>query len=215
MAEFSDPRVTVANHPLIMHKMSRLRSVDTDMKQFRDLVGEIAMLETYEATRTFELQEIVVTTPLCETTGERLARGVAVVPILRAGVGMLEGVSTAIPNAHVGFIGMQRNEETHEPEPYYQKLPHDIAEREVLLVDPMLATGGSGAAAVKFLRDEGVERLTFMAIVAAPEGLRTILDSDPDVRIVTCAIDDRLNDHAYIVPGLGDAGDRTFGTLWE
>ena len=207
------PRVTFVDHPLVQHKLSHLRSVNSDTKQFRELVSELTMLETYEATRAFDLVEAKVTTPLCETTCHKLARRVSLVPILRAGIGMLEGAQRIIPTASVGFIGLQRNEETHQPETYYEKLPHDIADCEVLMIDPMLATGGSACAAIDFLRQAGVTRLTFMCIVSVEAGINAVLEHDKDVSIVTCAIDDHLNDHAYIVPGLGDAGDRTFGTL--
>lgn len=209
----TDPRVTLVDHPLVQHKLSYLRSADSGTGMFRQLVEEIATLETFEATRAFELVDVPVTTPLVDTTCRRLARGVTVVPILRAGIGMMGGVLQVIPQASVGFIGMQRNEQTHRPEPYYQKLPKDIGDNDVLLVDPMLATGGSGAAAIRYLREAGAKRLALMVLVAAPEGIQTILDADPDIHIYTCAIDERLNEQAYIVPGLGDAGDRTFGTL--
>ncbi len=212
-----DPRfpenVVVVDHPLVQHKLSILRDIDTGAKVFRELVKELAMLEAYEATRGFSLEDTTVTTPICETTTHVLAgKKVAVVPILRAGLGMVEGILELIPAAKVGHVGLYRDPETLKPVEYYAKLPEDIAERDVLIVDPMLATGGSAAAAVEFLRERGAKHINLLVLIAAPEGIAEVLKSCDDVCIFTCSIDDHLNDHGYIVPGLGDAGDRLFGT---
>lgn len=206
-------RVTLVDHPLVLHKLSILRNKDTSSKKFRDLIKELAIFEGYEATRDLELTEIAVETPIKATICKSIkGKKVAVVPILRAGLGMVEGMLELTPAARVGHLGMYRNEETHEPVEYYAKLPEDISERDVILVDPMLATGGSASAAIGYLRKQGVKNLKLVVIVAAPEGIETVLEADPDVAIYTCAIDEGLNDAAYIVPGLGDAGDRIFGT---
>lgn len=205
--------VVVVNHPLVQHKLSILRDVGTGAKEFRELVKELAMLEAYEATRDFQLAETTVTTPITQTTTKVLAgKKVAVIPILRAGLGMVEGILELIPAAKVGHVGLYRDPETLEPVEYYCKLPDDIAERDVLIVDPMLATGGSAAAAVQFLRDKGAQHINLLVLLAAPEGIAEVLGTCEDVKIYTCAIDSHLNDHGYIVPGLGDAGDRLFGT---
>ncbi len=212
--EFDRSRVTVVDHPLVQHKLSILRDRWTGTKQFRDLVRELARLECYEATRDLALEDVDIETPICEATVKRLAgRKLAVVPILRAGLGMVDGVLDLVPAARVGHLGMYRDEVTHEPHEYYAKLPSDIAERLCLVVDPMLATGGSAAAALSYLRAQGARDIRFLALVAAPEGLATVLESDPGVRVYTCSVDRCLNRDAYIVPGLGDAGDRIFGTL--
>lgn len=212
--EFDRSRVTVVDHPLVQHKLSILRDRWTGTKQFRDLVRELARLECYEATRDLALEEVDIETPICEATVKRLAgRKLAVVPILRAGLGMVDGVLDLVPAARVGHLGMYRDEVTHEPHEYYAKLPSDIAERLCLVVDPMLATGGSAAAALSYLRAQGARDIRFLALVAAPEGLATVLESDPGVHVYTCLVDRCLNRDAYIVPGLGDAGDRIFGTL--
>lgn len=210
----SQDRVTLVDHPMVQHKLSILRRTTTSSKQFRELVSELAMFEAYEATRELPLQDVEIETPICKTTAKEIAgKKLAIVPILRAGLGMVEGVQTLVPAARVGHLGMYRNEETHEPVPYYDKLPADIAEREVLLLDPMLATGGSAVAAVGYLRKAGVTgQIKFLNIVAAPQGIETLLAADDAVQIYTCAIDEGLNEAAYIVPGLGDAGDRIFGT---
>ncbi|MEG2557982.1 MAG: uracil phosphoribosyltransferase, partial [Raoultibacter sp.] len=180
---------------------------------FRELVKELALFEGYEATRDLELTDVQVKTPICTTVGKTLmGKKLAIVPILRAGLGMVEGIQELIPAARIGHLGMYRDPETHEPVEYYAKMPEDIAAREVLVVDPMLATGGSAVAAIAYLRRQGVKRINFMVIVAAPEGIQAVLDADSDVHIFTCAIDEGLNEAAYIVPGLGDAGDRIFGT---
>lgn len=207
------PNVTVVNHPLVQHKLTILRDVKTGPKQFRELVKELAMLEAYEATRNFQLAETTVTTPITETTSYVLAgKKVAVVPILRAGLGMVDGIIELIPAARVGHVGLYRDPVTLKPVEYYCKLPEDIAERDVLIVDPMLATGGSAAAAIQLLREKGAKHISLLVIIAAPEGIDEVLKHCDDVHIYTCSIDSHLNDHGYIVPGLGDAGDRIFGT---
>ncbi len=207
-------RVTVVDHPLVQHKLSILRDERTGTKQFRDLVSELAMFEGYEATRDLPLEDVDVTTPIATAHCKQLAgHKLAIVPILRAGLGMVDGLLELIPAARVGHIGMYRDEVTHEPHEYYCKLPADIDERICLLVDPMLATGGSATAALGYLREQGARDVRLLSIVAAPEGLAVVTEADPEVRIYTCAIDDCLNEAAYIVPGLGDAGDRIFGTL--
>lgn len=207
-------RVTVVDHPLVQHKLSILRDERTGTKQFRDLVSELAMFEGYEAMRDLPLEDVRVTTPICETTCKQVAgKKLAIIPILRAGLGMVDGLLDLVPAARVGHIGMSRDEVTHEPQEYYCKLPKDIEERICLIVDPMLATGGSAAAALSYLRAQGARDIRFLALVAAPEGLATVLESDPGVHVYTCSVDRCLNRDAYIVPGLGDAGDRIFGTL--
>lgn len=206
-------RITVVDHPMVQHKLSIMRDENTGSKQFRELVKELALFEGYEATRDFPLEDVRVKTPVCETVAKRIAgRKVAVVPILRAGLGMVEGILELVPAARVGHIGMYRDEVTHEPHEYYCKLPTDIDQRTCLVVDPMLATGGSAIAAIQYLRQQGVKDIRLLVLIAAPEGLRAVLDADPDARVFTCSVDERLNENAYIVPGLGDAGDRIFGT---
>jgi len=208
------PNVTVVDHPLVRHKLTILRDAQTGSKQFRELVKELAVLEAYEATRRFRLDETTVTTPIAETTGYVLAgKKVAVIPILRAGLGMVDGILELLPAAKVGHVGLYRDPVTLRPVEYYCKLPDDIAERSVLIVDPMLATGGSASAAIKLLREKGARHIELLVIIAAPEGIEEVLGQCDDVHIYTCAIDSHLNDHGYIVPGLGDAGDRIFGTL--
>lgn len=206
-------RVTVVDHPMVQHKLSILRDKDTPPKQFRELVRELALFEGYEATRDLPLTDVEVETPLAAAACRHVGKQLAVVPILRAGLGMVDGVLDLVPAARVGHLGMYRDEKTHEPHAYYAKLPDDIAERAVVVVDPMLATGGSAIAAVTYLREQGVAgTIKLMVLVAAPEGVKAVLAADPDVHVYACAIDERLNDAAYIVPGLGDAGDRIFGT---
>ena len=200
-------------HPLIQHKIGWIRRIETGSKDFRTLVSEIAMLMCYEATRDLKLSDVEIETPMCRTTVKELrGKKLAVVPILRAGLGMVDGLLELVPSARVGHVGMYRDPETHEPHEYYCKLPADVENRTCLLVDPMLATGGSANAAIDYLRRAGVSDVRLLVLVSAPEGLAAVLEHDPDVRIYTCAIDRELNDHAYILPGLGDAGDRIFGT---
>ncbi|MDB5328054.1 MAG: upp uracil phosphoribosyltransferase [Phycisphaerales bacterium] len=204
--------VTVVDHPIIRTKLSVLRDATTSHRQFRDLLDEIAMLMTYEVTRDFPTREHVVQTPLEPMPGHELARNVTLVPVLRAGLGMADGVLWILPEARVGHLGVYRDEKSLEPVPYYQKLPPDIVETEVLVIDPMLATGGSAIAAITYLKNHGVTNLRFMCLVAAPEGVDALTDAHPDVPIYCAAIDRQLNEKGYILPGLGDAGDRIFGT---
>ena len=206
-------KVIVMKHPLIQHKIGWIRRTTTGSRDFRGIVSEIAMLMCYEATRELELEEIEIETPICKTKAKELkGKKLAVVPILRAGLGMVEGMLTMIPAAKVGHIGLYRDPETLEPVEYYCKLPEDCAEREVFVVDPMLATGGSAVAAIRMLKDKGVKNIHFMCVIAAPEGVKAMEEAHPDVDIYIGGLDERLNDHGYIVPGLGDAGDRIFGT---
>ena len=205
--------VYVMDHPLIQHKIGLLRREETGSRDFRALVEEIAMLMCYEATRDLKLEDVKITTPICETTAQQLeGKKLAIVPILRAGIGMVEGMLALIPAAKVGHIGLYRNPETLEPVEYYCKLPADCDEREVFVVDPMLATGGSCAAAIELLKAKGVKKIRFLCTIAAPEGVERMQKGHPDVVLYIGALDDHLNDHGYIVPGLGDAGDRIFGT---
>ena len=207
-------RVTVVDHPLAQHKLSILRDTATGTKQFRELVSELAMFEGYEAMRDLPLEDVDVPTPVGVAHAKRIAgRKLAIVPILRAGLGMVDGLTRLVPSARVGHIGMYRDETTHEPHEYYCKLPHDIEQRTCLLVDPMLATGGSATMAIDYLRRQGARDVRLLSIVAAPEGVAAVCEADPDVPVFVCAIDEGLNENAYIVPGLGDAGDRIFGTL--
>jgi uracil phosphoribosyltransferase len=203
----------VFDHPLIQHKLSILRDENTSVKEFRELVSEIAMMMCFEATRDLPLEEIEVKTPVAVAKVKRIAgKKLAVVPILRAGLGMVDGVAAMVPSCKVGHIGLYRDPETLEPVEYYCKLPPDIAERDVIIVDPMLATGGSAAAAVTFIKRHGCRHIKLMSIIGAPEGVRLLQERHPDVDIYVAALDDHLNGHGYIVPGLGDAGDRIFGT---
>ncbi len=200
-------------HPLIQHKIGWLRKTDTGSRDFREMVGEIAMLLCYEATRNLELEDVEIETPICTTTVKALkGKKLAVVPILRAGLGMVDGMLAMIPAAKVGHIGLYRDPETLEPVEYYCKLPEDCSEREVFVVDPMLATGGSAVAAIKMLKDKGVRNIHFLCIIAAPEGVEAMKEDHPDVDVYIGSLDEGLNSHGYIVPGLGDAGDRIFGT---
>ena len=206
-------KVVVMDHPLIQHKIGIMRRQDTGSKEFRTLVSEVAMLECYEATRDLELADVEIETPICKTTVKELkGKKLAVVPILRAGLGMVEGMLEMIPAAKVGHIGLYRDPETAEPVEYYCKLPADCANREVFVVDPMLATGGSAVAALQMLKDKGVKNIRFMCSIAAPEGVKRLQEAQPDVDFFIGALDERLNEKKYIVPGLGDAGDRIFGT---
>ena len=209
----SDAKLHVMDHPLILHKISMLRSKDTNTKDFRELINEIALLIGCEATRDLPVTGCPVTTPITETTGYRLLHQVCLVPILRAGLGMVDPLLTLIPAAKIGHIGLSRDPATLAPVEYYCKLPPDVAERVVLVLDPMLATGGSAAAAITFLKKRGVKNIKMLNIVGAPEGVRKIAEMHPDVDVYLGCLDEKLNDHGYIVPGLGDAGDRLFGTL--
>lgn len=206
-------KTVVMDHPLIQHKIGWIRRTETGSKDFRTLISEIAMLMCYEATRDLKLSDVEIETPICKTLVKELkGKKLAVVPILRAGLGMVDGMLNLIPAAKVGHIGLYRDPETKEPVEYYCKLPEDCSEREVFVVDPMLATGGSAAAAIQMLKDKGVKNIRFMCIIAAPEGVKRMQEAHPDVDIYIGALDDYLNDNCYIVPGLGDAGDRIFGT---
>ena len=206
-------RVTVVDHPLVHHKLALLRDKNTPSGQFRQIVREIAMLEGYEASRTLPTKHVTVETPLMTKECQMLTMDPVIVPILRAGLGLLDGLLDLVPTAVVGHLGMERDEITHEPRAYYAKMPKDVGKRPVIIVDPMLATGGSAIAAIKYLREQGVYNLSLMVLVAAPEGVEAVLEADEHVHIYTCAIDYGLNENAYIIPGLGDAGDRIFGTL--
>jgi uracil phosphoribosyltransferase len=208
----SFPNVFVIDHPVVQTKLAELRDYTADHRKFRSLLDEIAMLMTYEVTRDWPTQAKPVQTPLERMTGRVLARQVTLVPILRAGLGMADGVLKLLPDARMGHLGVYRNEGTLEPISYYQKLPPDIASTEVLLIDPMLATGGSGSAAVTVLKKAGVAGMKFVCLVAAPEGIQTLHAQHPEVPIYCAAIDRQLNERGYILPGLGDAGDRIFGT---
>lgn len=206
-------KVTVFDHPLIQHKLSIMRDKDTGVKEFRELVSEVAMLMCYEATRDLPLEEVQIETPVAPATVKRLAgKKLAVVPILRAGLGMVDGMLTLIPSAKVGHIGLYRDPETLLPVKYYCKMPKDIAERDVIVVDPMLATGGSASAAITFLKEYGCKHIKLMSIIGAPEGIAKVQTEHPEVDIYVASQDTKLNDEGYIVPGLGDAGDRIFGT---
>ena len=209
-----DERVTLVNHPLVQHKLSILRDKNTSCMQFRQLVREIALFEGYEALRDLPLEDVEIETPISPMTAKHIAgKKLFVVPILRAGLGLVDGILDLVPSARVGHLGMYRNEETHEPVAYFDKIPKDSAFRQAVVVDPMLATGGSAEAAIQYLRDKGISgTIKLIVLVAAPEGIERILACDSDVEIYTAAIDECLNENAYIVPGLGDAGDRIFGT---
>ena len=206
-------KVYVFDHPLVQHKTAIIRKTDTSTKDFRQLVKEIAMLMGYEATRQLPLEEVDIETPICKTTVKMLkGEDIAIVPILRAGLGMVDGMLELVPNAKVGHVGLYRDPETHEPVEYYCKLPADIDKRQIFVVDPMLATGGSAAAAIDFVKARGGKDIIFMCLIAAPEGIEALQKAHPDVDIFIAAKDEKLNENAYIVPGLGDAGDRIFGT---
>ena len=206
-------KVVIMDHPLVAHKLTIMRDKDTSVKDFRELVSEIGMLITYEATRDLPLTTKEIETPLCKAQMPTLAgKKFAVVPILRAGLGLVDGVLRMVPSARVGHIGMYRDEETLEPHVYFCKMPKDVAERDILIVDPMLATGGSADAAISEMKKRGCKHIKLMVLVAAPEGIQCIQQKHPDVDIYAGALDDHLNEHGYIVPGLGDTGDRIFGT---
>ena len=205
--------VVILDHPLVSHKITLLRDKNTNSKQFRELVEEISMLITYESLRNLPTEEIEVETPICKTRSKVIAgKDIAIVPILRAGLGMTSGILALLPTAKVGHIGLYRDHETLEPHEYYCKLPEDIAERDVILLAPMLATGGSASAAVNFLKQRGVQHIKLMSILAAPEGIERVTREHPDLLVYVACVDEKLNEHGYIVPGLGDAGDRLFGT---
>jgi uracil phosphoribosyltransferase len=208
-----DKQVIVTDHPLIQHKLSIMRDKNTGSKDFRELLAEIAMLMCYEVTRSLQVEEVDVETPICITKSKMLTgKKVAIVPILRAGLGMVDGMVNLIPAAKVGHIGLYRDPETLKPVEYYCKLPSDIQEREVIVTDPMLATGGSACDAIHMLKDKGARNIRLMCLIAAPEGIKAVREAHPDVDIYIANIDEKLNEHGYIVPGLGDAGDRIFGT---
>lgn len=205
--------VTLFEHPLIQHKVAMLRDRNTNTKDFRELVTEIAMLMGYEATRDLPLEEVEIETPVAKTKVNMLTgKKVGIVPILRAGIGMVDGILNLMPFAKVGHIGLFRDEQSLEPVEYYCKFPKDVQERDIIILDPMLATGGSSSAAIKLAKKNGVKNIKLMCIIAAPEGIKKINEDHPDVHIFCAALDERLNEHGYIVPGLGDAGDRLFGT---
>lgn len=206
-------KLHIVDHPLVQHKLTIMRRKHTPSKDFRDLLDEISMLMGYEITRNLPLEDVEIETPICKTVQKRIAgKKLAIVPILRAGLGMVDGLLKLVPVARVGHIGLYRDPETHEPVEYYCKMPKDIGDRLVIITDPMLATGGSASDAIAMAKARGAKNLLLMCLVAAPEGVKRVQDEHPDVDIYTAALDERLNDHAYIVPGLGDAGDRIFGT---
>lgn len=208
-----DKRVTVIGHPLIQHKLTLLRDKNTGSKDFRELLEEVAMLMCYEVTRSFQLEDVEIETPICKTSAKVLTgKKVAIVPILRAGLGMVDGMLKLIPAAKVGHIGLYRDPETLKPVEYYCKMPPDIEERDVIITDPMLATGGSSSDAITLLKKRGAKNIKLMCLIAAPEGIEVVLKNHPDVEIYVAHIDEKLNENGYIVPGLGDAGDRIFGT---
>lgn len=205
--------VTVMEHPLIQHKLTLLRDKNTGVKEFRELVEELSLLMGYEVTRNLTVEETQIETPICRTSSKVIAgKKLGIVPILRAGLGMVDGMLKLIPAAKVGHIGLYRDPETLMPVEYYCKLPSDVAERDLIVLDPMLATGGSASAAIAFLKDKGAKSIKLVNLIAAPEGIMAVVAAHPDVEIYVAAVDERLNDHGYIVPGLGDAGDRLFGT---
>ena len=206
-------KVHILDHPLLQHKLSILRDENTGVKDFREVVSEIATLMCYEATRDLPLEEVEIKTPITTAKFKTIAgKKLAIVPVLRAGLGMVDGILTLIPSAKVGHICLYRDPDTLEPVEYYCKMPNDIAEREVIILDPMLATGGSASAAIQFIKNYEVKNIKLMNIIAAPEGIQRVHHDHPDVDIYCAALDEKLNDHGYIVPGLGDAGDRIFGT---
>ena len=203
----------LVDHPLIRHKLTIMRKKDTPSKDFRELLDEISMLMGYEVTRNLPLEDVEIETPICKTVQKKISgKKLAIVPILRAGLGMVDGLLRLVPVARVGHIGLYRDPDTHEPHEYYCKLPSDISNRLVVVVDPMLATGGSASDALKLVKKHGAKQIILMCLVAAPEGVERVLSDHPDVEIYSAALDEKLNDHAYIIPGLGDAGDRIFGT---
>ena len=205
--------VTIMEHPLIQHKLTILRDKNTGVKEFRELVEELALLMGYEVTRDLMVEETEVETPICKTKSKVIAgKKLGIVPILRAGLGMVDGMLRLLPTAKVGHIGLYRDPDTLMPVEYYCKLPTDVAERDLIVLDPMLATGGSASAAISFLKDKGAKSIKLVNLIAAPEGIKTVVEAHPDVGIFVAAVDEKLNDHGYIIPGLGDAGDRLYGT---
>ncbi len=208
-----DKMVNILTHPLIAHKLTIMRDKNTSVKDFRECAHEVALLIGYEATKDLILSDHEIETPITKTIGKTIEKQVALIPILRAGLGMVDAMMDLIPAAKIGHIGLYRNEETLEPVEYYCKLPTDIAKRQVLVLDPMLATGGSAVAAINFIKKRNANNIKFCCIIAAPEGIKVLREAHPDVEIFCGALDEKLNEHGYIVPGLGDAGDRLFGTL--
>ena len=205
--------VKVMDHPMIQHKLTILRDKNTGVKEFRELVEELSLFMGYEVTRNLALEEVEIETPVCSTKAMTLAgKKLGIIPILRAGLGMVDGMLKLVPAAKVGHIGLYRDPETLQPVEYYCKLPSDVAERDLIVLDPMLATGGSAVAAITFLKDKGAKSIKLVNLIAAPEGVKAVAEAHPDVEIYVAAVDEKLNDHGYIVPGLGDAGDRLFGT---
>lgn len=206
-------RVKVIDHPMVQHKLTILRDKNTGVKEFRELVEELALFLGYEVTRNLQLEEVEVETPICKTTSKVIAgKKLGIIPILRAGLGMVDGLLKLVPTAKVGHVGLYRDPETLHPVEYYCKLPTDVAERDLIVLDPMLATGGSAIAAIGFLKEKGAKSISLVNLLAAPEGIEAVLQAHPDVDIYVAAIDEKLNEYGYIVPGLGDAGDRLYGT---
>jgi uracil phosphoribosyltransferase len=206
-------KVTVLDHPLIKHKITIIRDKNTGSKEFRELVKEVSMLMAYEVTRDLPLEEVEIETPICKTKSQIIeGKKLGLIPILRAGLGMVDGMLNLLPAAKVGHIGLYRDPKTFEPVEYYCKLPQDIDERDLIVLDPMLATGGSATAAIQFLKDRGAKSIKLMNLIAAPEGIEMVTEKHPDIDIYVASVDERLNENAYIIPGLGDAGDRLFGT---
>lgn len=211
MKEYSN--VHVINHPMVQHKLTILRDKNTGVKEFREVVEELALFMGYEVTRNLPLEDIEIETPICKTTAKVISgKKLGIIPILRAGLGMVDGLLNLVPTAKVGHIGLYRDPETLKPVEYYCKLPTDVAERDLIVLDPMLATGGSAIAAITFLKDKGAKSIRLVNLLAAPEGIDAVVSAHPDIEIYVAAVDEKLNDHGYIVPGLGDAGDRLFGT---
>ncbi len=200
------------NHPLLKHKLTALRDENTNHKEFRELANEITMLICYEALKNIEVEDYLIRTPMAEMTGKKVRNDIVVVPILRAGVGMLDGILTLVPNAHVGFVGLYRDHETKEPVEYYCKLPENMKEPLVFIIDPMLATGGSAIATMDLLKKKGFNNIILVSIISSPEGIEAVENAHPDVQIFSGEVDEKLDDNKYIIPGLGDAGDRLFGT---
>lgn len=203
----------IVSHPLIEHKLTFIRDLNTSKKEFKELINEVAMLMAYEITKDFPLEDVEITTPICKTKGKVLAgKKLVLVPILRAGIGMVDGILNLVPSARVGHIGLYRDENTLQPVSYYFKIPASSEDRDFILIDPMLATGGSAVAAVDMLKSSGVKSIRFMCLIAAPDGVKRFCSAHPDIKVYAAALDERLNEKGYIVPGLGDAGDRLFGT---